>query len=960
MILVIFVFMFCMKYMRAFYFLIVFIFGYSLSFGQLEKITAPFITSFNISDFGVRNVEQLQQADNNLYYLATSTGLLETDGINHFLYRKGKLTNLSAIYIASNQLIFSAGIGGFGCWQKNEFGDFEYTSLYYVAPTKEDYLQPTFNSIVKHENRVVFKSQDLLFFYNPTDGNITTVKAPEYYKNIFKTKSHLFFSDFRGGVYTIKGDDITLFEDFKQTNSELVNVFEIAQNDYVFVFKNGQVWSKKGVTTRNVANLKSIVINTAILNQSKEFVIGTNQNGIYVFDKRLRRIRTIVDSDGLQSNYIKRLYEDGQKNLWVVSDKEIHHVKQDDVITYIKKSKNQGQSHGFILHNDIFLNATNQGLFSTDTRSKNSRASLVKNSQGVNWHIEKIDGTIFVGHEKGIYTYENDNSLKLLYPVNGVWNFKQHSSRKDLIYCGTYNGILILKKTNGRWSFYKRLDGFYDSSRFIEFDDKDLWVCHPAKGFFKLALEDNLENIASFEFLKNFNSRDELYYNYFFKLDEALIFYNPEGFFKYDDTDKSFYETKTVTEMFAGIKDLSFVTQLGSSLWFSTNQHIGLFDLRQQKATSFKNKKIKTLGDFSKFKRINQKLILFNSENQVFVFNEVAIARQKQDNAILKPLIKTVQFIGVNDTIYHNANVNEIKSFPYANNLLTIQVQLPKYLTNSNYIVEYKINDSDTWLKADENLSIKVNGLEANNYEFYFRTNDQQGNFSEEIVIPFKIKPKWYLSKAAFSIYVLIIMGLFLVVIIRQEIRNKKKNERLIKKEKRKQKEKISRLEVQKLKDEKTMLALEQDKLQLEIKNRNQELAFSTYTNIKKNDLLINLKNHIFKLNDVKKEKELSPKMKSIVKRIDVELKETYDWVKFEFHFKKSNPDFFSKLDDLHPDLTPNDIRICAFIKLNIPTKQMASLLNINPKSLEMTRYRLRKKLGLAERSNLYNYICSL
>ena len=176
MILVIFVFMFCMKYMRAFYFLIVFIFGYSLSFGQLEKITAPFITSFNISDFGVRNVEQLQQADNNLYYLATSTGLLETDGINHFLYRKGKLTNLSAIYIASNQLIFSAGIGGFGCWQKNEFGDFEYTSLYYVAPTKEDYLQPTFNSIVKHENRVVFKSQDLLFFYNPTDGNITTVK----------------------------------------------------------------------------------------------------------------------------------------------------------------------------------------------------------------------------------------------------------------------------------------------------------------------------------------------------------------------------------------------------------------------------------------------------------------------------------------------------------------------------------------------------------------------------------------------------------------------------------------------------------------------------------------------------------------------------------------------------------------------------------------------------------------
>jgi DNA-binding CsgD family transcriptional regulator len=97
--------------------------------------------------------------------------------------------------------------------------------------------------------------------------------------------------------------------------------------------------------------------------------------------------------------------------------------------------------------------------------------------------------------------------------------------------------------------------------------------------------------------------------------------------------------------------------------------------------------------------------------------------------------------------------------------------------------------------------------------------------------------------------------------------------------------------------------------------------------------------------------------MRSVIKRIDKDLKESYDWVKFEFHFKKSNPDFFINLNKLHPKLTSNDVRICAFIKLNIPSKQMASLLNINPKSLEMTRYRLRKKLGLANRIDLYSYI---
>ena len=245
----------------------------SIGFCQLDKVTAPFITSFNITELGVRNVEQLKQAENGLYYMATSAGLLETDGVNHFLYRKGKLTNLSSIYVASDKLIYSAGIGGFGLWEKNEYGRFEYTSLHYVAPTKEDYLQPTFNNIVSHENQMVFKSQDQMFFFDPKYGSITTLKAPEYYKNIFKTKSHLFFSDFQGSIYTIQGDDMTLFEDFKQIKSELVNVFEITQNNCVFVFKNGQVWSKKGTSTRNIVNLKSIVINAAILNKNDEIVI---------------------------------------------------------------------------------------------------------------------------------------------------------------------------------------------------------------------------------------------------------------------------------------------------------------------------------------------------------------------------------------------------------------------------------------------------------------------------------------------------------------------------------------------------------------------------------------------------------------------------------------------------------------------------------------------------------------
>ena len=136
---------------------------------------------------------------------------------------------------------------------------------------------------------------------------------------------------------------------------------------------------------------------------------------------------------------------------------------------------------------------------------------------------------------------------------------------------------------------------------------------------------------------------------------------------------------------------------------------------------------------------------------------------------IQKPLIKTVKFVGINDSIHHSIVQDNIKSFPYANNSLLIQAQLPTYLGSTTHVVEYKVNDEGKWFEADDNLVIKINGLETNNYKFYIRTNDQQGNFSDNIEFEFKIQPKWYFSTAAFMTYVVLTMGLFLIVTVRQD-----------------------------------------------------------------------------------------------------------------------------------------------------------------------------------------------
>lgn len=80
-------------------------------------------------------------------------------------------------------------------------------------------------------------------------------------------------------------------------------------------------------------------------------------------------------------------------------------------------------------------------------------------------------------------------------------------------------------------------------------------------------------------------------------------------------------------------------------------------------------------------------------------------------------------------------------------------------------------------------------------------------------------------------------------------------------------------------------------------------------------------------------------------------------WDEFEKRFNDVHANFYKKLSDTHPDLTSNERKLCAFIKLNMSSKEIAAITFQNVKSIDMARYRLRKKLGLAEEDNIMVYM---
>ncbi len=141
--------------------------------------------------------------------------------------------------------------------------------------------------------------------------------------------------------------------------------------------------------------------------------------------------------------------------------------------------------------------------------------------------------------------------------------------------------------------------------------------------------------------------------------------------------------------------------------------------------------------------------------------------------------------------------------------------------------------------------------------------------------------------------------------------------------------------------------------LQNEIEFKENQLSAMTFQMLQKNEIMLEIKDKL------ENEKILSTD-NSINKILTKGLNHDKEWKDFNSYFESINKNFYAILKKEYPDISPNDLKICALIKLNLSTKEMAGILNISPDSVKTARYRLRKKLQLNTEDNLTDFILSI
>lgn len=259
--------------------------------------------------------------------------------------------------------------------------------------------------------------------------------------------------------------------------------------------------------------------------------------------------------------------------------------------------------------------------------------------------------------------------------------------------------------------------------------------------------------------------------------------------------------------------------------------------------------------------------------------------------------------------------------FAYQNNSLEFQFAQPffEHPIRFSWFLE---GFSKVWSPWAFVSGKEFTNLPAGRYKFRVRSDAGGG----EAIVPFRIEPPWYRSGWAIGGYIIMLLGLLWLL----EMFNRKRFEQ----------------QRQRLEGEK-----EREILLLEVENKSRELSNAAFNLIRKNEVLQSLKDNLL---DSKKEPLALSK---IIREIDTHLEGDHDWEMFEESFNRVHDDFFKRIMHEFPDLTPGDLRLAAYLKMNLSSKEIAPLLNISIRGIENKRYRLRKKLGLPEESNLTEFI---
>ncbi len=942
---------------------------------QVKKTGIPEITYFNRRQYnGATQNWAVTQNNTGFLYFANNDGILEYDGERWRLLNQMKEYVIRSVKAIDNK-IYAGSFSEIGCFEYNKNNQLEYNRLY--KDDQLEYFREIWN-IHQWNDKVIFQSERGIGIFKNHEM-IQMIKAPSRFVSCFVVQGMVLLQDEKQGLMELRGNQVFPIQDGKIfTSKNISTIIPLADNRIMIgTVKNGLfIWNMQTITSWNTPSnnlLKETNIFCGTRYDKDLIALGTIQGGFVIIDNNGEVYMQINEDKGLKNNTVLSMTVDNEGNIWGGLDNGIVKVKLNSSITYLQNYYDLGTGYACTKQNDQYYFGTNQSLYAiTNTMLYNPLKTendfkRIQGTEGQVWSLYGDGSHLLCGHNNGAFLI-NNNKAKLITPmgINGVWNFKPVPQHPELLISGTYNGLILFEKKANQWQYKQKLDSFNVSSRFIEWDSKHhLWISHGYKGVYRLSFNKDFNHITKIDTFSNDSFPENHSSLVLSKINGHNAFTSLNGVYRYSYQEEQFVKDHQLDIYFTpGNFPTYIIEDQYQNLWCFYDKHLAV--LRYLEDGTYKKIEYPLLPLDRKLVNSFESIYVVD-ENNIFVGIEDGFAHYS--NEALKnyktPFRAHIRsFIGHGDTTQYQLNhwcdtltQPAIPEFMFEKNTFHIEFAASEYSTNnilySTYLKGYD-NTPSEWGK--DNVKNYTN-LPEGQYTFVMKAKNTYDIESAPVSFSFIVLPPWYRSlkaKIGFTI-LLVLLTIALLLLFNRRMELNRQKEKLQQQEKFKQKE--EKLKTAALISEKEMINLRNEKLKNEMIYKEKELANSTVNLIQKNDFLNDLKIQLKRLSKINDKKELETKVRMLIKKIDKDIDNENHWNVFEMHFDQVHESFFHILKQQHPELSNREQKLCAFIKMGMSSKEIASIMNISTRAVENNRYKLRLKLGLRQGENLLKYI---
>lgn len=925
---------------------------------------------------GLQNWD-IKQDRNGIIYVANNEGLLSFDGRYWNLYPLPNKTIARSIEIGADNRIYVGGQDELGYYAPAINGKLEYISLTRLIPEKDRSFGDVWD-IVSIKKDLFFRTPSKIF--KITNDAVAVYNAPSEWVFMGVCNGHLFSQDTKEGLLTYENNVWAQLPTANKlpANDPITAILPIQKGGIIITtLKNGlftfadHVFSKINSTATAVFERERIY--SAISISPEWIALATNNGGVYITDIKGQLIQSFSKNEGLQDNNVLSIFLDKQSNLWLGLNNGIDFIAYNSSIKRITPFSQEGSGYAAIVHKNHLYAGTSAGLFKVplqpnkDLSFSKGNFSPVANSSGQVWGLAEINGKLLMGHHEGAFEI-NDNTAIQISSIPGFWNFTPMSSvyPSARTVAGNYKGLTFFNYTNNAFSIAENMPAFNESSRFVALDKYDnIWVSHPYHGVYKITVAKDGRYTKQLYTSKN--GLPSTLNNHVYKIKNEVVVATEKGIFLYNQA-KNIFEASGYYQKILGSQSLRYLSDdTEGNIWFIHEKNLGVVDMsdKQPEIIYLLELNNKLLSGFEFIYTLNANNIFVGGEKGFFHIN---YEKYKKNMPALPAQIRTVRIVADKDSLLFGGYFSEVNEkqiqtkakIPEVNSdwkTIHFEYSTPLFGQQTNLEYSYKLQGFDeNWAGWSNKTEKEYTNLPHGNYTFQIKVRNNLGNESAQVLYSFKILPPWYKSKLAYFIYFLLLC--LAIYFLNRWQRNKYRLQKVRYEEEQKKLQYLHQLEIDKAANE--LVILRNEKLQAEVDFKNSELATSAMHLVQKGELLTKVKTELNRMIKVLDNEKPISELKKMIKVLSEDDKMDKNWEHFAQHFDKVHRDFVVILKEKHTTITGNELKLSAYLRMNLSTKEIAQLMNISVRGIEISRYRLRKKLGISSEVNLFDYLISL